>query len=105
MNRHRKRHKKRHKQKKKKNKAPYDKMVLSTNGGVETKVLSFACFQPSKTLMSCLDVCPSLLEWAEYLLTPAMETRDQEKDRQQKLGEKPMKSYTMTHTKIKLRPQ
>ena len=56
-------------QKKKKNNSPYDNMVLSTNDGVETKQLSFACFQPNKTLITCLDVCPSLLEWAEYLLT------------------------------------
>ena len=34
-----------------------------------------------------------------------METDDQKKDRLQKLGEKPMKSYTMTHTPMKLRPQ
>jgi hypothetical protein len=34
-----------------------------------------------------------------------METHDQKKDRQQKLGEKPMKGYTMTNTTIKLRPK
>ena len=56
-------------QRKKKKNAPYDNMVLSINDGVETKVLSFACFQSKKTLMSFPDVCPSLLEWAEYLLT------------------------------------
>ena len=80
-------------------------MVLSTNDGVETKILSFDCFQPNKTLMSSPDVCPSLLKWAEYLLTPAIETQDQKKDRQQKFGEKTMKSYTISHTKMKLLPQ
>jgi hypothetical protein len=49
-------------QKKKKNNTPYDNMVLPTNDDVETKVLSFACFQPNKTLMSSPDVCPSLLK-------------------------------------------
>ena len=80
-------------------------MILSTNDGMETKVLSFACFRPNKKLMSCPDVCPSLIEWAEYLLAPAIETNDQKKDRQQKLGEKPMKSYSMTHTTMKSNPQ
>ena len=49
-------------QKKKEQNAPYDNMVLSTNDGVETKILSFDCFQPNKTLMSSPDVCPSLLK-------------------------------------------
>jgi hypothetical protein len=74
-------------QKKNNNDAPYDNMVLSTNYGVETKVLSFACFCPNKKLKSCTDVCPSLIEWAEYILAPAIETNNQKKDRQQKLGE------------------
>jgi hypothetical protein len=41
--------------------------------------------------MTCLDGCPSLLEWVEYLLTPTMETHDQKKDRQQQLREKTIK--------------
>ena len=78
-------------------------MPRKVRNGQNSDAVDF--FQPNKTLMSSPDVCPSLLKWAEYLLTPAMETPGQKKDRQQKFGEKPMKSYNMTHTKIISRPQ
>ncbi len=61
-------------QKKKNTAAPYDNIFLSGNDFEEFKVDSFSCFQPHETLESSLDVCPSLLQWAEYLQTPAIET-------------------------------
>ena len=77
---------------------------MSSNDGMEVKVKSFACFQPNENLESSPVVCPSLLQWAEYLLTPSMETDKQKKERLHKLREKPMKHYTMTHTTMKLHP-
>ena len=90
-------------QKKREKDAPYDNISMSHNDGVEVKVNSFTCFQPNKNLESSPVVCPSLLQWAEYLLTPAMETDEQKKERLHKLGEKPMKRYIMTHTTMKSR--
>jgi hypothetical protein len=89
-------------QKKKEKDAPYDNLFMSANDDVEFKVNSFTCFQPNENLMSSPVVCPSLLQWAGYLLTPAMETDEQKKERLHKLGEKPMKHYNMTHTTMKL---
>ena len=77
---------------------------MSPNDGVEVKVESFACFQPNENLESSPVVSPSLLQWAEYLLTPAMETNKQKLERLHKLGEKPMKQYNMTHTMMKSCP-
>jgi len=93
-------------QKKKEKDAPYDNIFMSPNDGVEVKVNSFTCFQPNENLNSSPVVCPSLLQWAEYLLTPAMETYKQKKERLHKLGERPMEHYNMTHTTMKsqLRP-
>jgi len=71
---------------------------------VEVKVESFACFQPNENLESSPVVSPSLLQWVEYLLTPAMETNEQKIERLHKLGGKPMKQYNMTHTMMKSRP-
>ena len=88
-------------QKKKEKDAPYDNLFMSANDDMEFKVNSFTCFQPNKNLMSSPVVCPSLLRWAEYLLSPAMETDEQKKERLHKLGEKPMKQYNMTHTSLK----
>jgi hypothetical protein len=93
-----------HEQKAKNKDAPYDNMYMSGNDCVEFKVESFSCFQPNETLESSPDVCPSLLQWAEYLLTPAIKTDNQKIDRLQKLREKPMVRYNMTHTTMKLRP-
>jgi hypothetical protein len=86
------------KQKKKNTDAPYDNMFLSGNDFEEFKVDSFSCFQPNETLESSPDVCSSLLQWAEYLLTPAIETDNKKIERLQKLGKKPMVRYNMTHT-------
>jgi hypothetical protein len=88
-------------QKKREKDAPYDNIFLAPKDGMEVKVNSFACFQPNETLDSSPVVCPSLLQWAEYLLTPAIETDDQKTERLQKLGGKPMKHYNMTHTTMK----
>jgi hypothetical protein len=88
-------------QKKREKDTPYDNIFMSPNDGVEVKVNSFTCFQPNKNLDSSPVVCPSLLQWAEYLLTPAMETDEQKKVRLHKLGEKPMEHYNMTHTTMK----
>ena len=77
---------------------------MSSNDGMEVKVKSFACFQPNENLESSPVVCPSLLQWAEYLLTPSMETDKQKKERLHKLWEKPMKHYNMTHTTMRLHP-
>ncbi len=63
-------------QKKKNTAAPYDNMFLSGNDSEEFKVDTFSCFQLHETLKSSPDVCPSLLQWVEYLLTPAIETED-----------------------------
>jgi hypothetical protein len=90
------------KQKKREKDAPYDNIFMSPNDGVEVKVNSFTCFQPNENLASSPVVCPSLLQWAGYLLTPAMETEEQKKERLHKLGEKPMENYNMTHTTMKL---
>ncbi len=73
-------------QKKKNTDAPYDNMFLSGNDFEEFKVDNFSCFQPNETLESSPDVCPSLLQWAEYLLTPAIETDNKKIERLQKLG-------------------
>jgi hypothetical protein len=89
--------------KKREKDAPYDNIFMSSNDGEEFKVNSFTCFQPNENLKSSPVVCPSLLQWAEYLLTPAMETDEQKKERLHKLGEKPMKRYIMTHTTMKSR--
>ncbi len=88
-------------QKKKEKDAPYDNIFMSANDGMEFKVNSFTCFQPNENLESSPVVCPSLLQWAEYLLTPAMETDEQKKERLLKLGGKPMEHYNMTHTTMK----
>ena len=77
---------------------------MSSNDGMEVKVKSFASFQPNENLESSPVVCPSILQWAEYLLTPAMETDKQKKERPHKLWEKPMKHYNMTHTTMRLHP-
>jgi hypothetical protein len=77
-------------QKKREKDAPYDNIFMSSNDGVEFKVNSFTCFQPNENLDSSPVVCPSLLQWVEYLLTPAMETDAQKKERLHKLGEKPL---------------
>ena len=53
-------------QKKKNTAAPYDNMFLSVDGFEEFKVDSFSCFQPHEALERSPDVCPSLLQWAEY---------------------------------------
>jgi hypothetical protein len=63
-------------------------MYLSGNDFKEVKVDSFSYFQPNKTPESSPYVCPSLLQWAEYLLTPAIETENKKIERLQKLGEK-----------------
>jgi hypothetical protein len=89
------------KQKKREKDAPYDNIFMSPNDGVEVKVNSFTCFQPNENLASSPVVCPSLLQWAGYLLTPAMETDEQKKEMLHKFGEKPMKNYNMTHTTMK----
>ncbi len=91
-------------QKKKNTAAPYNNMFLSGNDFEEFKVDSFSCFQPHETLERSPDVCPSRLQWAEYLLTPAIETESKKKERLQKLGGKPMVRYNMTHTTTKSRP-
>jgi hypothetical protein len=88
-------------QKKREQGAPYDNIFMSDNDGVEFKVNSFTCFQPNENLASSPVVCPSLLQWAGYLLTPAMETEEQKKERLHKLAQKPMKNYKMTHTTMK----
>jgi hypothetical protein len=75
-------------------------MFLSGNDFEEFKVDSFSCFQPHETLERSPDVCPSLLQWVEYLLTPAIETENKKIERLQKLGEKPMVRYNMTHTTV-----
>ena len=92
-------------QKKKNTAAPYDNMFLSVDGFEEFKVDSFSCFQPHEALERSPDVCPSLFQWAEYLLTPAIESESEKKERLQKLGEKPMQRYNMTHTTLRSRPQ
>ena len=92
-------------QKKKNTTALYDNLFLSGNDSEEYKVDSFACFQLQETLVKSPDVCPSLLQWAEYFLTPAIETESEKKERLQKLGEKPMQRYNMTHTTLRSRPQ
>ena len=92
-------------QKKKNTAAPYDNMFLSVDGFEEFKVDSFSCFQPHETLERSPDVCPSLFQWAEYLLTPVIESESEKKERLQKLGEKPMQRYNMTHTTLRSRPQ
>jgi hypothetical protein len=88
-------------QKKREQGAPYDNIFMSDNDGVEFKVNSFTCFQPNENLASSPVVCPSLLQWAGYLLTPAMETEEQKRERLHKLAQKPMKNYKMTHTTMK----
>ena len=92
-------------QKKKNTAAPYDNMFLSVDGFEEFKVDSFSCFQPHEALERSPDVCPSLFQWAEYLLTPAIESESEKKERLRKLGEKPMQRYVMTHTPVRSRPQ
>ena len=92
-------------QKKKNTAAPYDNMFLSVDGFEEFKVDSFSCFQPHEALERSPDVCPSLFQWAEYLLTPAIESESEKKERLHKLGEKPMQHYYMTHTPVRSRPQ
>jgi hypothetical protein len=91
------------KQKKKNTAAPYDNMFLSGNDFEEFKIDSFTCFQPHKTLERSQDACPSLLQWAEYLLTPAIKTESKKIERLQQLGGKPMVHYNMTHTTMKSR--
>ena len=92
-------------QKKKNTAALYDNLFLSGNDFEEFKVDSFSCFQPHETLERSPDVCPSLFQWAEYLLTPAIESESEKKERLRKLGEKPMQCYVMTHTPVRTRPQ
>jgi hypothetical protein len=91
-------------QKKREKDAPYDNISMSPDNGDEVKVDSFACFEPNKNLRSSPVVCPSLLQWVEYLLPPAMETDKQKIERLQELGEKPMKRYNMTHTTMRSCP-
>ena len=50
-------------QKKKNKDTPYDNMSMSPNNGNETKVQSFGCFQPNKTLESSPKVCTSQILW------------------------------------------
>jgi hypothetical protein len=47
--------------------------TISNIEDVETKVTSFDYFKPNKNLNIIENVCPSLLEWAEYILRPVME--------------------------------
>jgi len=91
-----------YREQKNREKAPYDNIFMSSNDGVEVKVNSFTCFKPNENLASSPVVCPSLLQWAGYLLSPAMETEEQKKERLHKLGEKPMENYNMTHVTMKL---
>jgi hypothetical protein len=91
------------KQKKKNTAAPYDNMFFSGNDFEEFKVDSFSCFQSHETLERSPDVCPSLLQWAEYLLTSAIETENKKIERLQKLRKKPMVRCNMTHTTMKSR--
>jgi hypothetical protein len=90
-----------YREQKKREKAPYDNIFMSSNDGVEVKVNSFTCFKPNENLASSPVVCPSLLQWAGYLLSPAMETEEHKKERLHKVGEKPMENYNMTHITMK----
>ena len=90
-----------YREQKKREKAPYDNIFMSSNDGVEVKVNSFTCFQPNENLARSPVVCPSLLQWAGYLLSPAIETEEQKKERLHKVGEKPMENYNMTHITMK----
>jgi hypothetical protein len=57
---------------------PYgDILYMETPDGLETKATNFGCFEPNHNLKDGPDVCLSLVEWAQYILEPVMETNDQ----------------------------
>ncbi len=70
---------------------------------LETKITSFEMIRPNSDADVCKEACPSLLEWANYLLEPyadleSKENREVNSDNNQK---EPMLSYKITDDEIK----
>jgi hypothetical protein len=49
---------------------------------------------PNRALENSPDVCVSLVEWAQHLLIPVVETNEQKQKRVQWLKDRPMKLYS-----------
>ncbi len=64
----------------------------------ETKITSFDMFHPNLDDDLVKKVCPSLLEWANYLLEPYedIEKKDKSKLKSDNYQSGPMQSYNIT---------
>jgi hypothetical protein len=70
---------------------------------VETKITSFEMICPNFDADVCKEACPSLLEWANYLLEPYadIESKDDSKVNNDNDQKEPMLSYKITDDEIK----
>ncbi len=71
--------------------------------GDETKITNFDMFHPNRDDDLVNKVCPSLLEWANYLLEPYedLENKDRSKLKSDNYQSRPMQSYNITGDAIK----
>ncbi len=80
-----------------------DNLHLIDGIGVETKITSSEMIHPNPDSDVCKEACPSLLEWANYLLEPYadIESKDDSKVNSDINQKGPMLSYKITDDEIK----
>jgi hypothetical protein len=88
---------------KKNTKQPLDNLHMIDELGDETKITSFDMFCPDCDDDLVKKVCPSLLEWANYLLEPYedIENKEKSKFKSDNYQSGPMQSYNITDDAIK----
>jgi hypothetical protein len=84
-------------------KQPLDNLHLINEIGVETKIRGFDMIRPNSDADLVKKVCPSLLEWANYLLEPYadIESKDNSKLKSDNDQRGPMLSYKTTDDVLK----
>jgi hypothetical protein len=81
--------------------APYDNLhFLINTSGEETEKMSFSCFKTTSNLEMLKHACPSLFQWAEYIVEP-LASMESKTNMLTYLQAKPMKTYAITDTAIK----
>jgi hypothetical protein len=80
-----------------------DNLHLIDSIEVETEITSFEMIRPNSDADVCKEACPSLLEWANYLLEPYadIESKDDSKVNSDNKQKGPMLSYKITDDEIK----
>ena len=90
-------------QNKRNTKHSLDNLHLIDSIEVETKITSFEMICPNSDADVCKEACPSLLEWANYLLEPYadIESKDDSEVNSDNNQKGPMLSYIITDDEIK----